>query len=380
VRLFNPIALRSQRGLGSLFEFGRINRRMHNKSFTADNQATIVGGRNIGDEYFSARPDVNFGDLDVLAIGPVVNQISTAFDLYWNGPHSYRITTLAQDDAATTERLAAARAVIEGELDSSRHKAYVQALQASPADRALLEDKYLSFHWGRAVALYDSPDKVATKVEDSTSGVTTGLNEAFAHAREELIIVSPYFVPGKSGMAAFAHWRERGVAVKVLTNSLAATDVGASHAGYAHHREDLLKLGVALYELKPNPAPRPSRAEVKAASGVPGSSRASLHAKTFIFDRQRVFIGSLNFTPRSVQLNTEIGILFENQTLAHELAGELETMMQEDSYHLKRDGRQLRWVTIEDGVERTFTGEPGVGVFTRLGIFLLSLLPIEGHL
>jgi putative cardiolipin synthase len=357
---------------------------MHNKSMTSDGQATIIGGRNIGDEYFSAREDVNFGDLDVLAVGPVVKQVSTSFDLYWNGPHAYPITALVKTDPTTPQQVSEGRARLVQEVESKRGSAYYQALKESKLAKALSEQKSPDFFWGQATAVYDDPDKITKSAKDSKSGVTAGLKDVVAQAREEIFIVSPYFVPGKEGVAKFAEWRKRGLRVIVLTNSLAATDVGSVHAGYAHYREDLLKLGVELYELKPNRSAAEKEEgkdqEKEKSAGGFGSSRASLHAKTFYFDRKHLFIGSLNLDPRSVVLNTEIGILAENEPMARGLAEGLDRVIRENTYRLERQDNSLRWVTKENGVETTYTGEPLVSGWRRFSVFLLSLLPIEGQL
>ena len=361
VRLFNPYANRGFR-LGELAtDFARLNRRMHNKSFTADNQAAIVGGRNVGDEYFGADSPVEFADLDVLAVGAVVPEVSAAFDAYWNSESAYPAASLI-DQAGQLRPLER----IEEQPDAAR---YLQAVRATPLVQMLLSGS-LPLEWAAARVVQDDPAKVRHPPEKTELHLLPRLEKAMGKPLRELDLVSPYFVPTKDGAAALTALAESGVRVRVLTNSLAATDVSPVHAGYAKYREELLRAGVRLFELKPNVEDVKTKDKGRGA----GNSDASLHAKTFGVDRSRIFVGSFNFDPRSARLNTEMGIVVESQTLASRLSEALDRDMANVAYEvrLSSDG-SLEWV--ERDVRHT--SEPGAGVLKRLWIGFLSILPIE---
>jgi putative cardiolipin synthase len=308
VRLFNPYANRGFR-LGELLaDFARVNRRMHNKSLTADNQATIVGGRNIGEEYFGADSPVEFTDLDVLAVGAVVSEVSKSFDAYWNSESAYPAGSL----------IAAPPARIPWEKVHEHPEAarYLEAVRATPLVRELLAGR-LPLEWARAQVVQDDPSKVLQPPERSELHLLPRLLATMGEAARELGIISPYFVPTKEGTATLAALAQRGVKVRVLTNSLAATDVAPVHAGYAKYREELLRKSVHLYELKP------SAEEKDRDKRGGGSSDASLHAKTVAVDRSRIFVGSFNFDPRSARLNTEMGVVLDSAALAKRLSAAL---------------------------------------------------------
>jgi len=382
VRLFNPFAARGWRALGFLTDFARLNRRMHNKSFTADNQATIVGGRNVGDEYFGAESELLFVDLDILAIGPVVGDVSTDFDRYWNSASSYPARALL--GAPTAEASAALDRRLERLKREPAARSYEEAIAASAFVADVLARR-LAFEWTRVQLVSDDPAKALGKADDSEL-LWTRLKRIVARPRSELILASPYFVPGAEGVADFAAMAASGVRITVLTNSLAATDVPAVHAGYAKRRLALLRAGVVLYELKRGADPRGSREQggLRDASGgargsaMPGSSRSSLHTKAFTVDDERVFVGSFNFDPRSARLNTEMGFVIDSPALAQSMAQALRPRLAQDAYRLRLSERgELEWIETVDGREVVHDEEPGTTVWSRLGVSLLSLLPIE---
>ena len=379
IRLFNPVASRTFRGLGALTDFTRVNRRMHNKAFIADNQRAVLGGRNIGNGYFEAQGEVAFGDLDVLTLGPVVDEVSRAFDAYWNATASVPISALVGRHGEATD-LGTLRAALGDFVESQRDTPYVRNAQSHLAHGLAAGTDGL--FWGEVSVLVDDPQKVSRPPEDTTGHLSQQFARVGVPVQRELLIVSPYFVPGEAGVAALGSLVEKGVAVTVLTNSLAATDVGAVHAGYQRYREPLLAAGVRLHELKPD-AIEYSRA--KGGHRSSGGSRASLHAKTFVFDRQAVFIGSLNLDPRSVQLNTEIGVVCKSEPMATALAGGLMGALDQVAYRVERvvgaDQRAtLVWVeTTDTGVVR-HEKEPGVSELNRLAVWFLGLLPIESQL
>jgi putative cardiolipin synthase len=364
VRLFNPYANRRFR-LGELAtDFSRLNRRMHNKSFTADNQATIVGGRNIGDEYFGAGSEVEFTDLDVLAIGPAVHAVSASFDAYWNSDSAYPAAALIRP---SPEKSAEVREAWEKLRDSPEAARYAKAVLATALVRELLAGS-LPLEWTSARVVSDDPSKVLHPPERKDLHMLPLLEAAVGKPERELDLVSPYFVPTSEGAAALTALAARGVKVRVLTNSLAATDVAPVHAGYAKYRETLLRGGVRLYELKPT-------AEESDKRESAGGSDASLHAKTFAVDRSRLFVGSFNFDPRSARLNTEMGVVIDSPSLAARLSSALDSGLPRDAYEVRlaKDGRSLEWVA--EG--KVYGAEPGAGFFRSLWIGLLSLLPIE---
>jgi putative cardiolipin synthase len=382
IRLYNPFRTRGNSPLGRAVEFlgdkERLNRRMHNKLFVADNQFGITGGRNIGDEYFQVDSGVAFRDLDVLAAGRVVVEMSAAFDTYWNSEHS--VPARAVPKVAPRERmLADRREALEAHRDQVRSNMEpylsLDALQgeAVPGLGPWTPD--------RAELLLDDPGKTAGEAGPGELPITR-LFRMGQDARQEMLIASPYFVPGRMGADFLGQARRRGVRVRVLTNSLAANDVGVVHAGYARYRLPLLRAGVELHELKP----------LKEAPGVRihftrGSSRASLHSKAMVVDRARAYIGSMNLDPRSALLNTEGGLVIHGADMAGQVARFIEAgMSPERSYQVRIDpasqasGGKLIWLERRDGRDARNDVEPGTSPWQRFLMDLLSGLPIEEDL
>jgi putative cardiolipin synthase len=370
VRLYNPALHRRFRALNFLTDFNRANRRMHNKSFTADNQATIVGGRNVGNEYFGAGDATVFADLDVLAVGQAVPEVSKQFDTYWQSASAYPLTTLvpAGPDAAAKlqQRFAATRA-------DPASRVYLEAVHGTPLLRDLLEGD-LTFDWVPAQVMYDDPAKTLGK-SAPTALLLPHLLQAMDKPQTGFDLVSPYFVPGDQGTEILTRLAQRGIQVRILTNSLAATDVSAVHAGYAKRRETLLLAGVRLYEFKPS-AIGPSRSDTPSFGG---SSSASLHAKTFALDRNRMFVGSFNFDPRSELLNTEMGVVFRSPRLAQQLAQAFEQGIQRAAYEVRLapDRRSLQWLDRSATDEILHDTEPQTSWLKRAGVGAMSRLPIE---
>jgi putative cardiolipin synthase len=369
VRLFNPFVVRRLRLLGYLTDFDRLNRRMHNKSFTVDNQVTIVGGRNVGDEYFGARRDTLFVDLDVMAIGPVVPATSDAFDQYWASESAYPADRLLGRTSAASPAPAATP------VGNNEAASYAAAVARLPFVRDLLARR-LDFEWARTELVSDDPAKALGRATD-TGLLLPRLRRIVKTPEKEMQLVSPYFVPTAQGAAFFSNLARSGVAVAVLTNSLAATDVPAVHAGYAKRRKRLLEAGVTLYELKRLASPPPTRGHSVAGS----SSATSLHAKTFSVDRAHTFVGSFNFDPRSALLNTELGFVIDSPVLATAIAQEFAKRIPAMAYRLRlgNDGA-IQWVEEDAGEPRVFHHEPNAGFWRRIGVSILSLLPIEGLL
>ncbi|SAK45293.1 phospholipase D/transphosphatidylase [Caballeronia pedi] len=380
VRLFNPVANRTFKKLGSAAEFFRVNRRMHNKALIADNQAAILGGRNIGDEYFGASSTVAFGDLDVLVHGPVVREVSSAFDMYWNSDAAYPIENLMRHQA-DPGALAGYREKIDAYLLSEQHSPYVAQVRERLAN--VIQQHDTQFSWGKAILLYDDPAKITRAPDDTEGHLMSQIKALNLDPDKEMLIVSPYFVPRKEGVQWLRSMTSRGVRVTVLTNSLAATDVAAVHAGYQRYRKDMLEAGVRLYELKPVASANDDKSTKKSTFG---SSKASLHAKTYVFDRKRIFIGSMNLDPRSVQLNTEIGVYCESADAAVEVADGIGANIDRIAWRveLREDaggGTRMVWIdTDANGNTTELDSEPGVSTWKRAGIWMLGILPIESQL
>lgn len=379
VRLFNPFVIRKPRAAGYVTDFPRLNRRMHNKSFTADNQATIIGGRNVGDEYFGAAEGVLFADLDVIAAGPVVRAVSNDFDRYWASQSSYPADRLIPPvSAAKIEELTAAASRVERDPAAV---AYMNAIRSSPFVRDLTAGT-LPLEWAAARMISDDPAKALGRAVQEKL-VFQQMKAIFGTPAERIDLVSPYFVPTADGVDTFVGWAGKGVKIRVLTNSLEATDVAAVHAGYAKRRKALLEAGVTLYELRLAPgAPVPRKAGAGSGSGSQvGSSGSSLHAKTFAVDGSRVFIGSFNFDPRSAALNTEMGFVIESPALARQMTAVFDRDVPANAYEVQlSDAGQLVWIERRDGVLLRHDTEPGTSFWQRAGVRFLSVLPIEGLL
>jgi putative cardiolipin synthase len=380
IRLFNPFPNRGFRASDFVMDFSRVNRRMHNKSFTADNQISIVGGRNVGDEYYGANMEVGFQDLDVMAVGPVVQEVSKEFDLFWNSASAYPAASVLP--AAEADGAARLRAKWDQVRQDPEAKRYIEAVRQTPLLRQLA-DKQLDFEWTTARVIHDNPAKVLDRTNRKDLQMLPLLEEAFGKPQTELDLVSPYFVPGQGGTKALTTLAGNGIKVRVLTNSMSATDVSPVHAGYSKYRKDLLQSGVTLYELKPGAAVPPPDKDEDRSRGLPGSgsrasSAASLHAKTFAVDRNRIFVGSFNLDPRSAHLNTEMGVIIDSPVLAGRLAQQLDTTIPKAAYQvrLKPDG-SMEWIDRTPQGEVIYTKEPGSGAVKRGWINFLEILPIE---
>ncbi len=366
IRLFNPFLYRKVRALGYLADFPRLNRRMHNKSMTADNQYTIVGGRNIGDEYFNVSTDVGFADLDVLAKGAVVSDVSRNFDRYWNSGSSYPFNMIVKKADAEKGRLKLSESA---KRDAAIHAGYLDNLQHSPMALAV---KGGGLSWLTVDARLISDDPAKGLARGKGTPIEKKLLDALGEPQKDIFIVSPYFVPGKEGMSALEALVRRGVSVTVLTNSLRATDVAAVHSGYARYRKRLLQAGVSLYEVKPDFALPKARDK-----GLTGSSVTSLHAKTLVVDSRRVFVGSLNFDPRSARLNTEMGIVIDSSAVASDMRQDLADIAPRYAYKVRINPyNRLQWQD-PDQPDANYKKEPDAGFWKRLTVRVLSVLPIE---
>jgi len=372
MRLYNPFAQRSGRALGYLGDFERLNRRMHNKAFIADNQAAIVGGRNIGNEYFGAGTEVPFKDLDVIVIGAAVRDVSAEFDLYWNSASAYPAPSIVgaagpRSAAYLTERFAAARADPES-------REYLDAVRETPLIAGLLERR-LEIEWANARLVRDDPAKTLDPQRTDVLLLSQLMDGAERPARS-LDIISPYFVPGERGAEFLEGLAHSGVRVRVLTNSLAATDVGVVHSGYSKRRCRLARAGVQLFELKPTTA---ALDDDKAKAAKSSSSAASLHAKTYAADAERIFVGSFNFDPRSALLNTEMGLVIASPTLAGRLVRSFDEVIPQNAYEVRtrNEGDCIEWIERTAGGEMRHETEPETSWGRRLWVDFLGLFPLD---
>jgi putative cardiolipin synthase len=379
MRVFNPFDRKIGRMSQFVTGFGSVTRRMHNKSFTVDNQVTIVGGRNIGNEYFDADPTLEFSDLDVMAIGNVVQDVSYSFDLYWNSELAYPVTTLIEN-RLSEEEIDQLYQKLQAYIEEHRDNPYLTALRASDLANAIRQ-KRVVYHWGKADVVYDLPEKISSDRDATELHLMTQLAPYFQAVEKELIIYSPYFVPGKEGVEFFKSLTDSGVRVRILTNSLASNDVSIVHAGYAKYRKALLRAGVELYE-KNTKLTRTQRKEKK---GVGSSSKASLHAKSFVLDREKVFIGSLNLDPRSFYENSEIGVVITSAETAVTMAEDFEQVIKEGAFRLElvsddELNEYILWHGYENGEKVTFEYDPYTSIWRRMGVGFMRILPIESQL
>jgi putative cardiolipin synthase len=388
LRIFNPFAYRGHaqvlRGIEFAFNATRLDYRMHNKLLVVDNAIALIGGRNIGDQYFQMNPESQLADDDVFAAGPIVQRLSATFDEFWNSALSIPAEALSGGNSSSTA-LNQHREVNE---ESQQLKAggsdYIKRVAAGEPLDGIISGR-LPLIWAHGQLVYDSPDK--KKVEN---GAMLGrlMHRPVANAtkavQSELLMVTPYVIPGNEGMQLFKDLRQRNVRVRVLTNSLESSTESLAQSGYMHYRVPLLESGVELYEI------RSLLGNAKGSGQTAAISRYgnySLHAKLFVFDRQRLFIGSMNFDQRSMHLNTEIGLIIDSPELSQQIAARFEAMVQPvNSYRLELRpsdaGRSpnLVWVTEENGKAVEYATEPARSNWQRFKVNLLSLLQLDKEL
>jgi putative cardiolipin synthase len=373
VRMFNPFKTRSgplrfvAEALGS---FQRINRRMHNKTWIADNRIAIAGGRNLGDEYFGASEEVNFLDLDFAMVGPVVRDASASFDRYWNSDLAYPIALLAPD-AVTNEALQELRGRAATHVAEAEASSFARELRNDDAIQRLVQGDW-PMHWSAHYRFVSDDPRKASGEGSGVAGsdVLAALVPVLKATDEHVWIISPYFVPGEAGTDLLVGIDRAGSAVRVLTNSLAANDVAMVYGGYSEARKPLLEGGVELWELKPSPG-----SEVN--TSLFGSSGASLHTKALVVDARTAFVGSYNLDPRSTSLNCEQGILVESA----EVAAQLEEIFRTDT-----SGDRAWAVTLQVGRLQWSDGEqvhdraPDASMGRRFQAWLARVLPINSQL
>ncbi|MDN3446669.1 phospholipase D family protein [Psychrobacter sp. APC 3281] len=376
VRIINPLMHRKFSTLNYVTGLPRINRRMHNKSMTFDKQITVIGGRNIGNEYLSNDQSSQFADLDVLLIGKVVADIDNSFASYWSSPLSFDIETLAKfDDDVTPDFLKALDklGIDEENNEGSSLTVYKAAIKDSTIDTDLI-NKRVPFRWTDMQFLSDDVGKLSKSVSSETNLVHQ-LRTLLGSPTKKLTIISSYFVPTKDGVDTLVKLAESGVDIKILTNSFDATDVTAVHSGYSQWRPRLLRSGVKIYELKSTAAEEKRDNKLWRARS---QSSTSLHAKTFAVDDYQVFIGSYNVDPRSANINTEMGVIINDDELARQLHGALSDDLLNQAYEVKLlENGNLQWHTMEKGEKVVYDSEPRVDMADHVWLTIMSWLPID---
>lgn len=370
VRIFNPFTLRNHRGLNYLFDFFRLNRRMHNKSFTVDGAVTIVGGRNIGDIYFETGGLLSYIDLDVLAAGPAAREVSGEFARYWVSQSAYQVAKLIKILPGAESRLEERDAALR---DTAQGRRYAEYVHSSAFSDALLAMS-LPMEWVPALLFSDDPGKVLGLGDDGDLMIQRLFAE-IGTPESSLDVISAYFVPGTTSTAKLNDYVAAGARVRTLTNALEATDVAIVHGAYSSYRKALVAGGVEVYELKSDGGQKQSVREVEMFD----LSKSALHAKGFTIDRKRIFIGSLNFDPRSRRLNTEMGLLVDSPAIAGHISDWLDDNLEKLAYRVSLDGnRNLVWTTQDrEGEEQIYEVEPNTTLPLRLLIKFFGILPIQ---
>lgn len=380
VRLFNPFAQRGRIGISQFLELlgagDRLNHRMHNKLWIADDAVAIIGGRNLGDAYFSAAREDDFADIDVLAAGPVVNEMSHSFDAYWNSPLAVPIAAIT-GPPQPLPKLEDAWDRMAVRVRQFRDSAYIQALRKT-AFGSLVRTAQIPLLHARAQVFYAAPTSPKGAVAEKPNAIFTALHQDVENARHEIMMVSPYFVPGDRAVALLCGLTGRGVQVRILTNSLASTDVPIVYAAYSRYRRRLLACGVKLYELIPEPHVKRTHAGL--------SSGASLHSKAVVIDGKTIFIGSMNLDPRSRDLNGEVALRIDSAELGRQMttlfdeSTELDQAYRVELDEPRNEKANLHWDAIVNGQPVRYTHAPLASLWRRLFIRIFGDLVPEGLL
>ncbi len=365
IRIFNPVSRVGIPELNFIGQFSQANRRMHNKSFTADNSISVVGGRNIADEYFELKTDAVFVDFDVLAQGPIVVDISGSFDEYWNHSRAVPISQLVK--SRKEENLETIHAAITAELNALHDTVYERALNSQLLQDLITGRQPLFAAPARVLA--DSPDKLTRKIDKAQMLLANDLLEVMQSAETEVIFISPYYVPGDDGVQMVRDLVARGVRVLIVTNSLASTNHVAVHSAYARYRRDVIRAGAELYEARANAAEEISGAEN-------GPDVLTLHSKTIFIDRKQLFVGSLNLDPRSVDINAEMGLLIDSEAMVESLTRSMDDDFASFTYRVRENDKgRLEWHGWINNREVIETEEPLTGWWRRFKAWFLNIAP-----
>ncbi len=373
IRLFNPFKNRGFHLWDFATDFKRANHRMHNKILVMDNTLGIVGGRNVGDHYFNVDEESNFRDLDVFAAGPIVPEVSETFDGFWNGSWAVPVAELAEGafGAAELDQQVATLRTNIAKID------YPYPLEANiDALKSKLNTILEELAWADGMVVHDNPERLLEKPDHTN--IISRLGNKLSTLDSSLYIESAYFVPTDKGVERLKELKDRGVEVRILTNSLSTNDVLAAHAGYAKYRQDLLEAGVELHELKTESDESMS----DPALFTLGESKAALHTKAFAFDSGSVFIGSFNLDPRSAVINTELGLYIESEEVNQQLKEFMGLgLSPATSYLLTLDeDEDIVWLTYEGGEPHSFDRDPNTSLWERFLSGFIGLFPVESQL
>ncbi|MGB5883255.1 MAG: phospholipase D family protein [Desulfobulbales bacterium] len=366
LRIFNPISRKGIYVFNYLGYFSLLNRRMHNKAFIVDNQLAVVGGRNIANEYYQLETTGEFIDFDMLAAGPIVEDVSTEFDTYWN--HKLAIPLEALVKVKNPEQLARKRRLLEQKMAEAGDSIYGSAIDTPLMKKffARTIDPYVA----DALLLTDDPDKLLEQVSDETQIVVNEMREAFADAEKEIIIITPYFIPRKRGIEFTRELTAKGIRIILLTNSLATNNHTSVHSAYSSYRKDLLRAGVELWEA------RADAAKFTTEKGETQLEHLTLHTKGALIDRKRIFVGSLNLDPRSIDINTEMGLLIDSPELGARLTENAFLGISDIGYRLQLgEDNKITWHATIDGQEVVETREPQTSMWKRFTAWFLKIAP-----
>ena len=370
LRLFNPIGRQGNYYLNYVGDFKLANRRMHNKSFTVDNQFSVVGGRHIADEYFELLTDAEFRDFDMLAAGPVAAEISSTFDRFWN--HKLSVPMEAFEEGKDLPDLESARANMDKSIVEASHSIYGKALD-SPLMRDIADDRVELFP-GDSQVITDDPEKLLNKVSAEYKVLVTVLAGVVDEAESEVVVITPYFIPGKNGVEFWRSITDKGVRVVIVTNSLASNNHTPVHGGYARYRHDMLDAGVEMYEARVDASKAREGGDQQAYDSL------TLHTKGVLIDRRYTFVGSLNLDPRSIDINTEFGVLVDSAELTGGLTDGFFQNLSSFAYRVTENEKgKLRWTTVIDGEKVIETKEPQASRWLRFKAILFRIFP-EGQL
>ncbi|APR69382.1 phospholipase [Acinetobacter haemolyticus] len=383
VKLFNPYRFRKYRAIDMVLDLKRINRRMHNKSFIADHQVALIGGRNMTNQYYNISENFQFSDVDVMLFGTAVNDISASFDDYWNHEYAYNVRDIVKQRSHRLSYESLKQqldehyqlATVQNYLDITNHSQTINGLM----------NQRISLDWVKAEVVKDSPDKIRAKAKKEEH-LNFQLINHLEQPEKNIDLISAYFVPEKKGTKVLTDLAQDGIEVRVLTNSFKANDVAVVHAFYGKYRQELLEKGVQLYEFLPaidksDLDKRTEELAKKAKVSLKGLSRSSLHAKLMALDEKQVFIGSFNFDPRSAYLNTEIGVLLNSPPLAQAVHTTMDQNLTKFAYKLVLDANnKITWQRQTPQGPIIYRKEPKMKWWQRAGMKVISWLPIEGFM
>ena len=364
VRLFNPISRRGLHFVNLAGDFKQANRRMHNKTFTVDNAISVVGGRNLADEYFQLKEESVFSDFDILAFGPIVREISTSFDAYWN--HALAVPAEQVLNRQHIEPLESERRRISEESDDVYASVYRQALESDLLQDLItgMQDLFVA----DARVMSDDPDKLVNEVGEEHMQLVTELDALLRRAEQELMFIAPYYVPGDDGVQYARDLVSRDLRVLMVTNSLRSNNHIAAHSGYARYRRDVIDAGVELYEVRANAG--------REVQGGEGPEALTMHTKLTLIDRRYLLVGSLNLDPRAIELNSEFGLLIESEALTGAIASAIDDTITTFAYHVVKDDKgRLEWRGNVGGVEVVETSEPLASGWRRFKAWFMKIVP-----